>query len=204
MQAIGRLAGDALAAGGALIEQTHTGIAQRAFGHAPASAPVRVLHDGISQAIYTGVRGALRGATVAASGLAAVRAPSGGAPLSSRPRAALGLGALNGIYGDYVARRAPALAFEMEIRRHGVAVDAAPEPLRAAFPDATSRLAVFVHGLCETDDSLAAGDRGPCGPTHLRRAPAGRALLHARCMSATTPVCTSPTTAARWPGCWPT
>jgi pimeloyl-ACP methyl ester carboxylesterase len=160
MQAIGRVAGDALAAGGALIEQTHTGIAQRAFGHAPASAPVRVLHDGISRAIYGGVRGALRGATVAASRLAAVQVPVGGSPLASRPRAALGLGALNGIYGDYVARRAPALAFEMEIRRQGGAVDPAPEPLRAAFPDATSRLAVFVHGLCETNDSWRLGAAG--------------------------------------------
>jgi pimeloyl-ACP methyl ester carboxylesterase len=160
MQAIGRLAGDALAAGGALIEQTHTGIAQRAFGHAPASAPVRVVHDGISRAVYKGVRSALRGATVAASGAAAVRAPAGGEPLAAAPRAALGLGALNGIYGDYVARRAPALAFEMEIRRHGVSVDTTPEALRAAFPDATSRLAVFVHGLCETDDSWRLGTAG--------------------------------------------
>jgi pimeloyl-ACP methyl ester carboxylesterase len=157
MQAIGRLAGDALAAGGTLIEQTHSGIAQRAFGYTPASAPVRVLHDGISRTIYGGVRGALRGASVAASSLAARGASAGGQPLSSYPRAALGLGALNGIYGDYVARQAAALSFEMEIRRHGLAVEPMPEQVRTAFPDATSRLAVFVHGLCETDEAWRLG-----------------------------------------------
>ena len=28
-----------------------------------------------------------------------------------------------------------------------------PDALRRAFPDATPRLAVFLHGLCETDDA---------------------------------------------------
>jgi pimeloyl-ACP methyl ester carboxylesterase len=90
---------------------------------------------------------------MAAGALAARRAPTGGEPLSSRPGAALVLGALNGIYGDRVAARTPTLALEMEVRRAGVGVELTPEAVRSAFPDATSRLAVFVHGLCETDEA---------------------------------------------------
>ena len=153
MEAVGRLAGEALAASGGLIEQTHTGIARRAFARTPASAPARVIHDGISRAVYAGVRGGLRGAALAAGSVAARRAPTGGEPLSSRPGAALVLGALNGIYGDRVAARTPALALEMEVRRHGVALALTPQGVRGAFPDASSRVAVFVHGLCETDDA---------------------------------------------------
>ncbi len=153
MEAIGRLAGEALAVSGGLIEQTHTGIAERAFGRAPASSPARVLHDGISRAVYAGVRGGLRGAAVAAGTLTGRQAPTGGEPLSAHPRAALVLGALNGVYGDRIAQRTPELAFTMEVRRHGVAVAPTPEAVRAAFPDATTRLAVFVHGLCETDEA---------------------------------------------------
>lgn len=164
IEAVGRLAGEALAMSGAMIEQTHTGIAARAFGHAPASAPARAIHDGVSRAIYAGLRGGLRGAATAAGTLAAVRAPAGGRPLSSQPRAALAIGAVNGVWGDHVARRAPALALAMEVRRHGVAVDPRPEPVRAAFPDASSRLAVFVHGLCETDEAWRLGT----GPARRR------------------------------------
>jgi hypothetical protein len=162
VQAIGQLAGEALAAGGALVEQVHLGIAQRAFAHAPASTPVRVVHDGISKAVYAGVRGGLRGVAHAGGRLAASRAREDGPSLSAHPRAALALGALNGLYGNHVAQRAPALAFDMEIRRHGRAVALKADTVRAAFPDATSRIAVFVHGLGETDHAwrLVAGGPG--------------------------------------------
>jgi pimeloyl-ACP methyl ester carboxylesterase len=47
-----------------------------------------------------------------------------------------------------LARRYPELALEMTIRRRGRDVALDPAGLELAFPDATSRLAVFVHGLC--------------------------------------------------------
>ena len=161
MEAIGQLAGEALAAGGALIEQLHVGIAQRAFTHAPASTPVRALHDGIAKAVYAGLRDGLRSGAQAGGSLAARRAREEAGSLSSDPRTAMALAALNGIYGNHVAQRARALAFQMEIRRRGRAVVPQATPVRAAFPDATSRIAVFVHGLCETDDAwrLVAGGR---------------------------------------------
>ena len=61
IEAVGGLAGDALAAGGTLIKEMHQGIAERPFGILGiAAAPVRLIHDGISRAVYDGLLGALR------------------------------------------------------------------------------------------------------------------------------------------------
>jgi pimeloyl-ACP methyl ester carboxylesterase len=162
IEAVGEVAGEALAAGGRLVKDMHEGIAGRPFGVlGPAAAPVRVLHDGIARAVYDGVRGGLRGAAREGARLAAQRAPADEMPLSSRPVASLLLGALNGFYGDHLTQRRSELALAMEIRRHGVEVPPSRDSLSASFLDATPRLAVFVHGLCETEAAwrFSAGGR---------------------------------------------
>jgi pimeloyl-ACP methyl ester carboxylesterase len=63
------------------------------------------------------------------------------------------LGVLNGTHGDLVARHAPGLAVPMAVRSEGRDVAATPEALAAAFPDATGRLVVFLHGLTETESA---------------------------------------------------
>jgi pimeloyl-ACP methyl ester carboxylesterase len=65
----------------------------------------------------------------------------------------MALGALNGFYGNHLAERRNELALGMDIRRHGAGVPLTRGGIAAAFPDASPRMAVFVHGLCETDDS---------------------------------------------------
>jgi pimeloyl-ACP methyl ester carboxylesterase len=130
----------------------HVGIAGRPFrALGPAAAPVRVIHDGISQAVYAGVGGGLRGAARGGAMVAALGADAEGAGLASQPVASLLLGALNGLYGNHLAQQGNQLALQMEIRRHGEAVPARPDELGRAFPDATRRIVVFVHGLCETE-----------------------------------------------------
>jgi pimeloyl-ACP methyl ester carboxylesterase len=150
IKAVGELAGEALAAGGALIRDTHTGIAGRPFGIlGPAAAPVRVIHDGVSGAVYRGVGAGLRALAGAGTRVAALQADEAPA-LESRTYASYGVSALNALWGDRLTTRGNGLALGMGIRRHGAPVSETPEGLVAAFPDATSRLAVFVHGLGET------------------------------------------------------
>src|SRR4051812_36858631 len=75
IEAAGELAGEALAAGGGFIKDMHEGIAGRPFGIlGPAAAPARVVHDGVSRAVYGGVRGALRAGSRGGAGLLARRA----------------------------------------------------------------------------------------------------------------------------------
>ena len=145
--ALGELVGDLLAAGGTVVSDMHGGIAGRPFGAlGPAARPARVMHDGISSAVYTAVRSGLRVAASAGARAAALRAGEDGAPLAATPRGSIALGALNGFLGDRLAARGSELALPMTIR---------PDP----DDDARSRVAVFVHGLCETDDSWRV--RGP-------------------------------------------
>jgi pimeloyl-ACP methyl ester carboxylesterase len=152
-QALGEVAGEALAASGTVVKTMHEGVAGRPFGIlGPMAAPVRVVHDGVSGAVYTGVRGALMAAARAGGAVAAAQATDDGPALVSTRRGAMALGALNGLYGNHLSERGNALAVPMTLRRHGRDVPATPAGLAEAYPDATLRIVVFVHGLFGDDD----------------------------------------------------
>ncbi len=152
IRAAGRFAGDALARGVGLIADVHSAIAQRAFdGVGPAAEPVRAIHDSVSKAVYGSVRVAHAFAPRVGSTVAAMRTPNG--PASDRPGKKSVLAALNGLWGDTLADRYPELAVQMSFRKDGKTVPVDGPGLAATFPDATSRIALLVHGLCETDGS---------------------------------------------------
>ncbi len=154
IRAVGELAGEGLAAVGALIAEMHAGIAGRPFGAlGPAAAPVRLLHDGISRAVYGGVRGGLRLLAHGGAAVAATRATEAGPALEGTPAGSLALGTVNGLWGDRLTDRRHALAYGMAVRRGRADVAITPEGLAAAYPDATPRIAVFVHGLFGDDDN---------------------------------------------------
>ena len=151
--AVAELGGEALAAGGAFVRDMHAGIASRPFGIlGPAAAPVRVVHDRVSRTLYGGVAGGLRTAARGAARVASGVADDASPALAATRRGSLVLGALNGMYGNHLAARESALAVPMGVRRAATDVDTTPSGLAAAFPDATSRVAVFVHGLCGDDE----------------------------------------------------
>ena len=152
IEAVGELAGEALAAGGTLIKEMHEGIASRPFGIlGPVAAPVRVVHEGVAGAVYDGVRSGLRAASRGGANLASARAAEEGPELGGTARGSFAFGALNGFYGNHLSDRGNGLAVPLGLRRDGKDVPVTPEGLAAAFPDATSRLVVFVHGLCGDD-----------------------------------------------------
>jgi pimeloyl-ACP methyl ester carboxylesterase len=125
-QALRNLAAQELSAASRGIGDVHHAISGRVFGAlGPAAAPVRLMHDTISRGVYASVSVSLR---------ATALVPVSDAELSETRRGAMALGALNGLLGDTL--EAP-LAIPMAVRRVG-------EP-------ATPRLAVFLHGLGETE-----------------------------------------------------
>ena len=161
IQAIGELAGEAVAATGVLAADMHENIAGRPFGLlGPAAAPVRAIHDGVTRAVYAGVVGALRGVVRAGASAVAASAEPGPGQLASRPGDAIALGALNGLYGNHLAARGNELALSMQIRERGAQVPADPEAVAAAFPRAGGRVVVFAHGLCETEAAWRLPARG--------------------------------------------
>ena len=153
MRAAGRLATRTLADTVSHVEHVHRAAATRAFAFtAPASLPARVVHDGIATGIYAVIRGA---------GLAVGWRPANLSglwrgqhrPAGSTPRSNLALAVLNATLGDELADQGSPLAIPMAVRRARADVAPRRDALEVAFPEATSKVAVFIHGLGETEES---------------------------------------------------
>ena len=156
--ALGDLAGEAAVGVTKQIHELHTGIAGRVWKRVgPAALPVRFAHDRIARGAYTAA-GELTRQVVRAGAHAARRARSPDAPSIERtPAGRVVVSALNGAFGDTLVRRGNQLALRTAVRRNNRDVELTPAAIRHAYPDAKPRLAVFVHGLCETDDAWKLG-----------------------------------------------
>jgi pimeloyl-ACP methyl ester carboxylesterase len=153
IRAAGRLAGGAVGGFAGLIGDFHKAVAQRTFDRVGLlGAPVRLIHDGVSGAAYRSVSRALQSTAGAGAGVVAGAVPENAASAASSPLGSMALGALNGAVGDLLAREKSELALEMRLRRRGRVVETSPEGIRAAYPRPSGKLAVFVHGLCGTDE----------------------------------------------------
>jgi hypothetical protein len=155
--AFGDLAGEGATSIAAQARDVHAAIADRAFVTLAALgvpvAPVRVTHDAIARSSYA-ASGTLAGVVVRAIGVAAALTRPPDAPaLGTSPRGRVVLGVLGGVWGDRLADRGSVLATAPSL-----IVDDRRPPTR--------RIAVFVHGLGETElawrrpgygEALAAG-----------------------------------------------
>src|SRR3954470_12368074 len=144
------------------IHDVHSAICARVFGAlGPRAAPVRRMHDTIARGSYFGVRAGMALAGRMAGEAYARRAADAGA-LSVTPGGAAVIAALNALRGDALERDASPLALPMSVRRRG-------EVVRMPSAD---RLAVFIHGLGETEFAWGRdpyGDRLPgLTPAYLR------------------------------------
>jgi pimeloyl-ACP methyl ester carboxylesterase len=156
--AFGQLAGDAAGGLTSQIQQMHQGIAGRVWRWVgPAARPVRVVHDQIAERGYAAARELTRGIVSGGIGALGATQPREAPSLERTVGGRAVVGALNGMWGDTLVRRHNDLALSMTLRAGGRDVVLTPSGLRAAYPDATSRLVVFVHGLCETDDAWMLG-----------------------------------------------
>jgi pimeloyl-ACP methyl ester carboxylesterase len=168
VEAVGELAGEALAAGSAFVREMHAGIAGRSFrALGAAGAPVRAVHDSVSGAVYSGLGDGMRRVARGGARMAARRQRGEADSLAERPVASLVLGALNGFYGHHLTGRSSELAIAMEVRQGDQVVSLSPGGLAAAFPQAGARVVVFVHGLCETEAAWRLPARGT--PPEARR-----------------------------------
>jgi pimeloyl-ACP methyl ester carboxylesterase len=135
-RALVRLGVDELASAPHGIKGLHLAIANRAFdGVGPAGRPARLAHDAISGAVYGGLGHATRFGGRAVEAVAGRRYTQ---LLSDTPRGATLIAIINGLVGDTLAEERNELAQPMAIRSCG-----APTP----------RVAVFLHGLMETEFS---------------------------------------------------
>jgi pimeloyl-ACP methyl ester carboxylesterase len=157
---LARLTFDELAGAVDGLRAIHSSVADRAFRLVgPAGVPVNRIHDQISGAVYGGLRGSARGAGRVVDGALRRRPAWGGRVVSTTPPGAALVAALNGLIGDTLERRQSALHQAMSLRVDGRAIEVERGALAAAYPQAAPRIAVFVHGLMETEFSWRLGTR---------------------------------------------
>jgi pimeloyl-ACP methyl ester carboxylesterase len=156
VQGAAELARLTLKGGTARVREVHQSIAGRVFRTVgPVGRPVQLWHDVVAGLSYAGVGVAL-GLGARAVGRAAAGRASG-RDLDEERSGRVVLGVLNGAHGDLLQRAAPGLDLGMTVRVAGRAVALDAGSLQDAFPDATGRLVVFLHGLTETEDSWRYG-----------------------------------------------
>ncbi len=154
--ALGRAAGDSVDRLATTPAQgVHEAIANRIFLNlGPAALPARALHDGISTAVYAGVRVGV--STGAKAGALVAKARGTDPEIVSRShRGSQVQAVLNGLIGHELALEDDALATTMGLWRHG-------EPQTVSTLEGhTGAIVVLVHGLFETERSWgAAGSYG--------------------------------------------
>ena len=136
------------------IQQAMTRRVFRAVG--PGAALVRPIHEVVTRGVYTGLGMGTRAVGVAAGRAAARRE---GLPLSSTPYGSAVIAAIAGLRGDALEEEGSPLAHPMAVRVAGEPVELEPEAIASAFPAATRRIVIFVHGLMTTEFSWALGGR---------------------------------------------
>ncbi|HXY44374.1 MAG TPA: hypothetical protein VEH29_09305 [Acidimicrobiales bacterium] len=181
LRALGRLGVQAYCGTVSHIEKAHLGLASLSFGAVPAAgAPLRSAHDAIAHSAYRAVRGL---GALAGSALAEILPAAGSQQLplgSSGPSNHL-QSALNAAIGDRLSAEDSPLAIRMALRSGGRDVPAEREALGGTLDGPAARLAVFLHGLGETEDSWRLGS-GQDGQTYGERLKAdfGYADLYVR------------------------
>ncbi len=132
------------------VHSVHRAISDRVFTFVPVP-PVKWMHDVITDGVYEIVAGASR-----ATGLVAEAAVPDLPPVSDTVRGGVLLGILQGLIGDKLPAE---LTARMTVRVDGKPV----ADVAQAFPGATGRLVVFVHGLVETEHAWRLGGRPAYG-----------------------------------------
>ncbi len=136
------------------VRSTHEAIAARVFGLANrltmrAARVPQVVHDGVATGVYGSFSLALRGT---AGGLAKVGATGIGPRLDDSRGGRVLQSAVNGLIGDRLREEHPHLATQMCVRAHGRSIPLETDALAAAYPHASRRLVVFLHGLGEHEE----------------------------------------------------
>jgi len=148
VRALSALAFDELRRFPGAIRDMHLGIAERAFrGAGPGARPAQVIHDAISSRAYGAIGSAASGLGRAVDASMEQRGIGERVSLSTTPRGSFGIAVLNGLIGDRLERDGSALHQPASARRHGYPIGLDEPSLSDAFPEATPRLAVFLHGL---------------------------------------------------------
>jgi pimeloyl-ACP methyl ester carboxylesterase len=134
------------------IQQAVAGRVFRTVG--PGAMLVRPVHEAVTRGVFAGLGLGTRAIGMATAAAVGLRdAPA----LSTTPRGSALIAAVTGLRGDALEAEGSPLCQPMSVRLGGSPVRLEPDALQQAFPEATPRLVVFVHGLMTTEFSWELG-----------------------------------------------
>jgi pimeloyl-ACP methyl ester carboxylesterase len=160
VQVCGRPAGRAITGAVSYAEGFHRSVSTVVFGATgalPGSSSAKVVRDAVVSSTCCGLRAAVVAGGYLARGLAS---RISALPDASKQRTNLAVAALNAAIGDRLFDADSPLAIPMALRFDGRDLPARSEMLQAVYPGATPKLAVFLHGLGETENSWRLHDDG--------------------------------------------
>lgn len=173
MRAAGELAGEAVGGIVDIVEDVHSAISDRVEAALPAvAAPITASQRLFNDTLYMSIDAGQRLLAIGVSDALARRGGPLAPPPSQSPVGARLAAVVNGLWGDRVAANHAPLATRAAVRVDGHDVLMDPEAVAAAFPDATGRIVVFVHGLVQdekawgaraADESVEGDDGRPYG-----------------------------------------
>ena len=134
------------------VREMHSAIAKRAFGATRfvGSRVPESLHDAVVTSVYGAISGVLR---VSSGSVRALSARGIGRPVEDNRVGRQIVAAVNGLIGDELRMLDDPQAIKMSLRKDGEDIVATPFPIKQAYQDSSSHLVVFLHGLCEDDES---------------------------------------------------
>ncbi len=164
VRALGALAFDELRRFPGAIRDMHLGIAERAFrGVGSAAMPVKLIHDELSNRAYGAIGAGAAGLGKVTDAVMERRGIGDGVSLSDTQGGSFGLAVLNGLIGDRLEREGSALAQKASVRIDGERIGLDEASLCDAFPGASPRLVVFMHGLTGDEFCWSWGGRDAYG-----------------------------------------
>lgn len=146
--------GDRLVVG--TVRDVHQAVARRAFDatRIVGSRVPESLHDAVVTSVYGAISGALR---LGSGSVRALAARGVGRPIESSKLGRGVVAAVNGLVGDELRMLDDPGAIVMAVRVDGEDVPVTGWQVRDNFRDASSHLVVFLHGLCESEESWRMG-----------------------------------------------
>jgi pimeloyl-ACP methyl ester carboxylesterase len=134
------------------VHHLHRAVSARIFAAlGPAASPVREMHDVVAEGVHTTIRVSVRGLGAVGAVVAAEVARKHDRPWHDRSPVGSRLAAIaHGLLAD-LPELAPPLDLPLTLREDRRTVPLEPAAVAAAYPDASSQVVVFLHGLVEDE-----------------------------------------------------
>lgn len=133
------------------VRDVHKAVSKRVFDVTGGRLP-ESLHDAVVTSVYGAISGMLR---LSSGSVRSLAAKGVGRPVEDTKLGRSIVAAVNGLIGDELRMIDDPQAIVMAVRKEGGDVPVSPWPIGEMFRDASGHLVIFVHGLCENDESWA-------------------------------------------------